>query len=191
MTICITFILKRIIDKATITELELSESNNTFFFWRLEIYSCDGKFPPFTISYSNTHIDSIFLFVSKYPSVWQEFFLVTRSGIFFLWQEVSSCNRNFSGFSFGVIRGRPKRKLTSSNQEPTRNKVPASSSWFWCFWRSWFGYWIYKISIFLGEPGSSGLITSQTRKFWVWQRSSWCDQDVLGLKHALLNWNQT
>jgi hypothetical protein len=37
----------------------------------------------------------------------------------------------------------------------------------------WFVYWFLKISFFLGEPGSSGLLTGQTRKLLVWTRSSW------------------
>jgi hypothetical protein len=36
------------------------------------------------------------------------------------------------------------------------------------------GYGFWKIPFFLGEPGSSCLITGQTRKLLVSPRSSWC-----------------
>ena len=63
--------------------------------------SVTGNLLPFTISAQtntpslHTHIDRIFLYISKYPSLWLKHYSWDRKylhvNFFFIWQEVSSC----------------------------------------------------------------------------------------------------
>ena len=90
------------------------------------------------------------------------------------WLWLGGGKRGSRGTAFET-RDRPKPKLRGRNQEPTRNEVLASGSWFWDFWPSWLLVWLLVLK--------NSYLPGWTKK---WRPYYWSDQEVPGLTKNFL-----